>query len=405
MLTWIREKFGRVVVGGIVGLIALVFVFEGFSARSAMRGNHEGAVAGAVNGEPITRSEFARSLNQRLEFFKQLSGGNLSEEQIRSFNLRSGVFEELVSRKLLLQAARERGLTASDAEVRDRIMEINVFHKDGKFDPLTYKNILAANNLTPEGYEKMVREDLTAQRLTAFFRDRVKVTEEELKQEFLTSSDRRNIKYVLLTSESGRKGVVVSDADVKKFLSEEPKRNLVKQQFEVRKDRDFKGKKLEDVRERIARDLIAGERGDEVRKLNEKLAAQVLAQLKSAAGADGSVNALLKPYGVEVKLSGMIPRSNTYIPGVGDSKELMNWAFTADSGQPKQFAVPAGTVIAVVAGAERPNLAQLESQRESLLSQLVSKKERSLNDAFMKELRDRSKIEQNRELVGGSDEA
>jgi hypothetical protein len=399
MLTWIREKFGPVVVGGIVGFIALIFIFEGAFTRSATRGNHEGALAGTVNGEPITRGEFSRALNQRLEFFKQLSGGKVSEEQIRSFNLRAGVFEELVSRKLMSQTAAAHGWAASDAEIRDRIMEVTVFHKDGKFDPATYRSLLTANNMTPESYEKMVRDDLTLNRMNDFFRKRVKVSEEEVRREFLTTKDKRDIKYVLLTNETARKGVNVSKDDVTKYLADTAKSNLVKNQFEARKERDFKGKKLEDVREQIARDLIAGERTEELRKINEEVAGKVLTQMKSG---DAALNSILKPYGVTAKNTGMIPRSSNYIPGIGDSKELIDFAFGAESSQPKKFSVPAGIVVAVVSGTEKPDLAKLSTERDTLLAQLVQRKERAIMDSWMKRAREKAKIEQNKEIVGES---
>ena len=51
MLTWIREKFGTVVISCIIGLIGFVFVFLGVFSPKATRGLHEGAVAGTVNGE------------------------------------------------------------------------------------------------------------------------------------------------------------------------------------------------------------------------------------------------------------------------------------------------------------------------------------------------------------------
>jgi hypothetical protein len=54
MLTWIREKFGKTIIGLIIGLLALVFVFYGVFSPKATRGIHEGAVAGTVNGDPIS---------------------------------------------------------------------------------------------------------------------------------------------------------------------------------------------------------------------------------------------------------------------------------------------------------------------------------------------------------------
>ncbi|HAR42020.1 MAG TPA: hypothetical protein DCS07_05220, partial [Bdellovibrionales bacterium] len=156
MLTWIREKFGTIVIGAIIGFIAFVFVFSGVFNPKSTRGLHEGAVAGTVNGDSISISEFNRALNQRLEFFKSISGGNtITEEQMKAFRIREGVFEGLVRRRLLVQEADRQGLTPSNEEVRQRIQEIPAFQKNGKFDLLTYKQALEANRYTPAGFERM----------------------------------------------------------------------------------------------------------------------------------------------------------------------------------------------------------------------------------------------------------
>src|SRR5947209_7819065 len=118
MLTWIREKFGTVVIGGIILLIAFVFVFYGVVNPRATRGMHEGSVAGTVNGDAITLSEFNQQLKRRTDFFRGLmGGGQISEEQLKAFRVKGMVFQELVRRKLLLQEDHRQGLQASDEEI------------------------------------------------------------------------------------------------------------------------------------------------------------------------------------------------------------------------------------------------------------------------------------------------
>src|SRR5262245_61736308 len=135
MLTWIREKFGTVVIGGIISLIAFVFVFYGVFNPRATRGLHEGAVAGTVNGDSITIADFQRALRQRTEFFRSLmGGGQITDEQLKAFRVKGMVFEELVRKKLLLQEAEKQGLLASDEEIKEQIQGMPVFQKDGKFD-------------------------------------------------------------------------------------------------------------------------------------------------------------------------------------------------------------------------------------------------------------------------------
>src|SRR3954454_9073989 len=113
MLSWIREKFGTVVIGGIISFIGFVFAFYGVFSPKATRGLHEGAVAGTVNGDPISIAEFNRELNRRMEFFKNLGGGKISDEQLKSFRIKEGVFHELANRKLMIQESQHQGLLAA----------------------------------------------------------------------------------------------------------------------------------------------------------------------------------------------------------------------------------------------------------------------------------------------------
>src|SRR4051794_38327248 len=113
ILSTIRTKFGTVIISGIIGLIALVFVFYGVVNPRATRGLHEGSVAGTVNGDSISIADFNRELKRRTDFFRGLmGGGQISDEQLKAFHVKGMVFEELVRRKLLLQEAERQGLLA-----------------------------------------------------------------------------------------------------------------------------------------------------------------------------------------------------------------------------------------------------------------------------------------------------
>lgn len=129
MLTWIREKFGKILIGAIVTFIAFVFVFYGVFSPRRTQGFHSGTVAGIVNGDAITLSEFSKALDQRMNYFKALGGGKITPEQMKAFRLREGVFQELVSRRLMLQEADRQGLVASDEEVRTKVREMPVFQR------------------------------------------------------------------------------------------------------------------------------------------------------------------------------------------------------------------------------------------------------------------------------------
>ena len=407
MLSVMRNKFGPAIVSSIIGVIALVFIFSGVFNPKSTRGMHEGTVAGTVNGDSISLSEFNRELTRRMEFFKNMGGGKLTDAQLKSFRIKEGVFSELVNKKLMSQAAEKSGSVPGDEEIRAKIREIPAFQKDGNFDTLTYKRVLEANNYTPASFESLMREDLSVQHWNQFFKDRVKVSEEELKDEFVSSHDKRDIKYVVLTAETGSKGVKIEPADVAKFLADASKTNLARVRYDQGKKDIFKDKTFDQAKEQIARGVLASEKSDAVNKVNKDLAAQVLTMLAADKKSDAKVNALLKTYGAEVKYTKPIARTNAFIAGVGEAKDLMADAFAkkspidpAQGGKAKIYTNPGTITVALVAESQKADLADFPKSRVELIGQVTSRKEHELLEAWMKKLNEQAKIEKNDSVVG-----
>lgn len=407
MLSWIREKFGKTIIGLIIGLLSLVFVFYGVFSPKATRGLHEGAVAGTVNGDPISIGEFNRAYQQQLGFFKNLMGGaKMSDEQLKQFHIRESVFNELVRRKVMIQEAQKQGNLPADEEVRDQIRQIPAFQTDGKFNLETYKRVLEANNYTPAAFEQSLRDDLAVQRWEDYFRDRVNVSDDEVKVEFMTSNNKRNIKYVLLTAEAGKKEIKVDPSEVKKYLADTAHLNLAKSQFGSKKDKEYKGKQFDTVKEEIARDLIASGKTDEIRKANEQLAQKVQALMTADKSSDAKIDKLLKPYGVEVKLTGFVNSESPYLPGLGNAKELMADAFAdkspidpAEGGKAKTYNSASWVAVALVSESQKPDMSKLEIDRPAMMKQITARKERDLFESWIKKAVDKAKVDPNQSVL------
>jgi hypothetical protein len=411
LTTWFREKFGTLIVSGIIGLLALAFVVSGVFSPRATRGLHEGAVAGTVNGDPISIQEFQRGYNQRLEFFRQMAGGKISDDQLKAFRIKEAVFQELVRRRLMIQEAYKNRLIASDGEVKEAILAIPAFQENGKFDVAKYKEVLSANNFTAGGFERTVREDLSAERWQNYFQRRARVSDEEARKEFLSSHNKRNIKYVFLSQENGRKAMTISPDEIQKFLATPGKLNLAKSQYESRKATVYKGKSFDDVKETLAHDLIASEKTPEIQKINSEVADEVLTMLKADQGSDAKVNAVLKKYGAEVKSTGLISAESAYIPGIGQMKDLQTDAFALPSpidpssgGKAKKYVMGSSVVVALVQESQKPDMASYDAERAGILSKLKTKKEHELFDAWLKTVSAKAKIEPNPSVVSDSEE-
>jgi len=406
MLTTMRNRLGPVFVTLIIGGIAGVFVLSDFISprRGGGLGGGGTSIAGEVNGEPVSMGEFNRSLSQRIESMKQMTGGKLTDEQIRMFRMRETVFNELAQRKLILQDCAKSGLLPSDAEVMNKIRELPYFQKEGRFDLTTYRNILAANNLNPGAFEKMMRDDLTLQLWMDGVKSRVQVSADELEREYQVSNDKRNIKFVLLDSETGRKAIPVASTEIEEFLKDPSKLARAKARFESVKSTQHKGKKFEEVQKELVRDVIAGEKTEAIRDANLKLADQVMPLLGRAP--DSQVNSLLKSVGTTVKTSGLITRQAPFIQGLGEAKDLLSDAFAAESpivltqgGKAKKYTSAAWVAVAVVSESKKPEMNKFEGEKSKLEQQLRFKKERTLEQEWIQQLRSKAKIEMNPALV------
>lgn len=397
----IRKKFGTIGVWIIVLFIAFVFVFYGVFSPRSTRGLHEAAVAGTVNGDSIGLSEFNRSVNRQLEFYKSIPNFKLGEEQM-SF-VKQNVFRELAEKKLILQSAKKTGLIASDEEVKYQISQIPAFQKEGKFDPIAYKELLQANQLTPGAFEQQVRDDLTVQRWGSQFQGAAKVSEVELKQEFLDTQNQRNVKYVAVTAEAVKNEVTVTPEQVTQYLKDAKNLNLLQAQFDAKKDTVYKGKTFELVKNDLAKDVLRNQNLQVANQKKTELAQKVAGLLKAAPASDTAVNQFLKPYQLAVKSTGWVNQGQKYIPGLGDQPELMKDVFAQPSpllSKAKVYESMGTTIVALVTEAKSADLTKLPEMRTTLIAQVAQKKQQALIQAVQKSLMEKAKIVPNPEVLG-----
>lgn len=403
MFNWIRVKMGPIVVTLIAGGIALVFILSDVFSSRLGGGGQAGGEAGSVNGESISRAEFNRELARRVESLKQMTGGKLTDEQLKMFRIRETVFNELVQRKLVLQEARDSGVLPTDEEVRDRIQELPYFQKDGKFDLATYRNVLSANSLQPGRFEEMIRDELLLQSWSERMRSRIRVSDDEVRREFLVAEDQRRIRYVSLDLEAGRKAVRIPDSDIESFLKDAGKLERAKSRYEQQRGTTFKNRKFEAVQRQIAREILAGERVDEARKANQKLADQLVSVM--GPGSDARVKALLKPVGAELRTSDWVTLETPNLPGLGEVRPILEQAFAGKLGKPAKFETAAAVVVAVVTDSRRPDLKKLAGESAKIEQKVRFRKERELEEQWLRELREKARVRMDEDFVneGASD--
>jgi len=199
-----------IVAASFVGTIFLVW------GKGSVSGPSASEVA-TVNGEGITLAEFNREYQNVVSTLKEQFGENfrnlVSDDELKRLAL-----ERLITRKLLLQLAREEGLEVSDWAVAKYISEIPAFQEEGKFSLKLYKEFLKLRHLTPQAFEETVREDLLVQKCLKVVENSPSITDFELKELYKAAFGKREFKYRLFLPTSFNPQI--SQEEIKKYYEE-----------------------------------------------------------------------------------------------------------------------------------------------------------------------------------------
>lgn len=156
----------------IMGFIAITFIvgmgWWGF-------GEQRGSVVATVGDLTISIDEFKRAYENTYRFYKEKLPGDFKDETIKQY-----VVEQLVDNRVWLIAAKNMGLIVADEDLRDSIMQIPEFQRNGSFDPEHYQRLLAANHLTPSMFESIQAKELLSTRARIMVSDAITLTPTEL---------------------------------------------------------------------------------------------------------------------------------------------------------------------------------------------------------------------------------
>lgn len=214
MLDFLRKRKRNWIIIFFLGLIILSFVV--FYGAGKMHDPTSLQVA-EVNGEAISQREFAVAYERAVERYRQILKGSLTPEMIKGLNLKGSLLEELIRNKLVLQEARNLGLTATDDDLVAHLSQAPEFQTGGRFNKERYLQILQANRILPVQFESDQRDQLTMQRLYSVVLDAVHVTEAEVRERYRIDQEKINLSFIKLPIAELGSQIKLTDDDVQKY--------------------------------------------------------------------------------------------------------------------------------------------------------------------------------------------
>jgi len=211
MLEKIREGSKGIVAQVILGLVILTFAVSGVSSYFGNTGDQAVAV---VNGEEISRTKFEESLQTERGRMEQQFGemfATLAADPQYMNNFRNSVLERLIGETLIKQQSETLGLQISDDLLIQTITQMQEFQLDGTFNNDRYLALLRQNNLTPNKFRDILREQFVRNQFMVGVAGSEFALPGEMRSLMSLQQQNRDIEYTVLKAADFAAVVEVTD--------------------------------------------------------------------------------------------------------------------------------------------------------------------------------------------------
>ena len=226
MITWMQRHKKYLVVT--IWISTIAFVGAGFVGWGAYDLNRDRAASVAkVGHRTISVQEFQSAYANHYNFYNNLLGGKLTQEQAEQMGLNKIVMNTLVNQTLLLNYADEIGLVATKEDVKERLINNPNFQSDGVFNKDLYYSILKSNRINPSDYENGLEREILNSKLENFFKLAPSAKEIDLFTSAFFMEDRLSIAAVTLDANE----VITNEEAIKSYWEKNKSNYLTKKSY------------------------------------------------------------------------------------------------------------------------------------------------------------------------------
>ena len=209
-----------------LALVIFAFVFlyvPGLMDQTGGAGLPSDVIA-QVGDQEISLADFQQIYTRQLQAYRLESGGEISEEVLRSLGIDRQILQQMIDGHAALAEAQRLGLEVSNAEVRERILTLPAFQIDGQFiGEASYRQLLQQQRppLSPRQFEEEIRSEILVNRLQEAVTGWVRVSDAEIADEHRRRNERVRVDVVAFRAADFRDEVEATDDDVSLLFAEE----------------------------------------------------------------------------------------------------------------------------------------------------------------------------------------
>src|SRR3954454_2784556 len=182
-------------------VVSFVLLYIPSFLNDSTQGAANNSVVASVDGHDITAAQFRRVYQQQMQQYRQAYGANVDERLLKQLGIDQRIVQQMIQEEASLAEAGRLGITASDAEVRERILSLPAFQENGQFiGDQRYRQLLQMQTppMRPSDFEDQVRRSIVAEKLQAAVTGWITVADKDVESEYRKRNEK--VKLAVLNS-------------------------------------------------------------------------------------------------------------------------------------------------------------------------------------------------------------
>lgn len=216
MLQTIREKMSGWVLFLIVGILIVPFAFLGI-------GDYFNTTiptyVAKVGEQEISADQVRQAMENQRRQYRSMFGEEVDLSFLNTPDQKRRMLDQLVDQALLFQDGQMAGITVPPARVREETMAIPAFQVDGQFDQNQYARVLAANGLTPVGFQADQAREIATREISGALSNTASVSDAEVNAHLRLRDQRREFSYVSFAGTEESIDEAISDEQLAEYYA------------------------------------------------------------------------------------------------------------------------------------------------------------------------------------------
>ncbi len=159
MLQALREKTSGLIAKIILGLIVIAFSFFGIESYFVSRIDD---FVARVGDREISQQDFRTRFDEYRQQEMMRANGRLEPGYFEQPEVKRQLLDRLIDEQVLLVTNEKLGVVVPADRLREEILKIPAFQRDGRFDDAQYRTVLASQGMTPVSFQDRFARDIAS---------------------------------------------------------------------------------------------------------------------------------------------------------------------------------------------------------------------------------------------------